>query len=744
MASRSLGTLTLDLIARIGGFTGPLDQAGRIADKRMRQIEKGAKQLGKAIGIAFTAAATAIAAGVKSAIDQADALNDLNQRLGITAEALSGWAYAAKQTGTDIDGLSIGLKKLSKNMAAALDADSSQGKLFAALDIKPIDEATGKLKSLEQVLPEIADKFKGLKDETLEAALAQELFGKSGTDLLEFLNLGSGGIEEMRAKLRELGGELSQGTLSAADAFNDKLNDLHTATNAMFTALAADLLPQLTELTGRMIEATKDGSNLRQNLGNLAGIVSYLGEAAGAVADSVRALTSAMIGLYNVADNLSKLNPGRALGEWIAGKFGANTGDSLAENWREAKVAAEQAGEAFTQADVAAAKSLAGFGKGIRGGGGKGFGGASGAGTPIDPKALYDLLNNPTGAPKGAKGGKSDAEREAEQLEEAIKRMNAQMAEQIALFGQTSEVAKVRYDLENGELAKATAAQKEELLLKAAKLDLLNQEKEETERLNKLEEERRETVDRAHEALADTLSDMQFELDLMGKSNAERIAEIELRRIGLGLSAEEAAAARVALTAAAEQLEAMHEQVGRMDELRSASDDLWVSFADGIGNGIEGLKDFGNAFADQLKRMSAEYLSSALFGARGTAGGGLLGGLFSSIFGGFGGFGGGGSSGFGNPSLDLSAWTAAGYANGTDYAPGGLAWVGEDGPELMNVPRGAQIIPHGESMAMAAGGVTQIFNQTYQAPTEARTRAQVASDIGVATRRANSRNGVKA
>lgn len=34
-----------------------------------------------------------------------------------------------------------------------------------------------------------------------------------------------------------------------------------------------------------------------------------------------------------------------------------------------------------------------------------------------------------------------------------------------------------------------------------------------------------------------------------------------------------------------------------------------------------------------------------------------------------------------------------GYASGTDFAPGGLSWVGENGPELMNVPAGASITP---------------------------------------------------
>jgi len=35
-----------------------------------------------------------------------------------------------------------------------------------------------------------------------------------------------------------------------------------------------------------------------------------------------------------------------------------------------------------------------------------------------------------------------------------------------------------------------------------------------------------------------------------------------------------------------------------------------------------------------------------------------------------------------------------GFAGGTNYAPGGLALVGERGPELVNLPRGSQVIPN--------------------------------------------------
>jgi TP901 family phage tail tape measure protein len=56
----------------------------------------------------------------------------------------------------------------------------------------------------------------------------------------------------------------------------------------------------------------------------------------------------------------------------------------------------------------------------------------------------------------------------------------------------------------------------------------------------------------------------------------------------------------------------------------------------------------------------------------------------------------------------LHAAGIPGFASGTSSAPGGMAMVGEQGPELMYVPRGASIYPHGSSMTPRAvgGGVS--------------------------------------
>lgn len=50
-----------------------------------------------------------------------------------------------------------------------------------------------------------------------------------------------------------------------------------------------------------------------------------------------------------------------------------------------------------------------------------------------------------------------------------------------------------------------------------------------------------------------------------------------------------------------------------------------------------------------------------------------------------------------------------GYAGGTSYSPGGLALVGESGPELVNLPRGSQVFSNSQSRNMLSGSNEVVF-----------------------------------
>src|SRR5690606_26888393 len=50
-----------------------------------------------------------------------------------------------------------------------------------------------------------------------------------------------------------------------------------------------------------------------------------------------------------------------------------------------------------------------------------------------------------------------------------------------------------------------------------------------------------------------------------------------------------------------------------------------------------------------------------------------------------------------------------GFATGTRFAPGGLALVGERGPELINLPRGSRVFPNGQTRDMLSSGGGNAF-----------------------------------
>ncbi|MGY3607677.1 MULTISPECIES: hypothetical protein [unclassified Bradyrhizobium] len=65
------------------------------------------------------------------------------------------------------------------------------------------------------------------------------------------------------------------------------------------------------------------------------------------------------------------------------------------------------------------------------------------------------------------------------------------------------------------------------------------------------------------------------------------------------------------------------------------------------------------------------------------------------------------SSGGLSPAASFLKGIIPGFAGGTDSAPGGLAWVGENGKELLNLPKGTQVIPNIRARNMVGGNTVQ-------------------------------------
>lgn len=248
----ALGQLVVSLSAETAQFTSAMDKAAFQSEKRMAAIRDAASKAGAIIGTALVAGAAGFAVAMKSVIDNADEVGKAAQKLGMTTEALSSLQYAADLSGVSAESLSTGVLRLSK-------AASEGNKAFAAMGIE-VRKQDGTLKDTESLLKEVADKFSGYKDSAEKAAIVQELFGRSGADLIPLLNAGASGIADMQEEAAKLGIVLSNDVTKAAEEVNDNLSRMQTATKGITTQIAAQMLPTFKDMSETMVDFAKNGT----------------------------------------------------------------------------------------------------------------------------------------------------------------------------------------------------------------------------------------------------------------------------------------------------------------------------------------------------------------------------------------------------------------------------------------------------------------------------------------------------
>jgi hypothetical protein len=185
-----------------------------------------------------------LAAMVSSTIEAMDHLNDLSKTASLSVESMSGLAIAAKQTGTDIDGLAGVLNKLAVNMGK-----NAEG--FNALGISTKDP----LKALEL----LSDLFKGLEDPQQRAAVMAGALGKSWATAAPLLAEGGTKIAEMVAQGSKLAGVTTE-MAQQADELKDKWV-LLTGTNGLLNAQVGAALPLLNALAQSLVDLKKSSDD---------------------------------------------------------------------------------------------------------------------------------------------------------------------------------------------------------------------------------------------------------------------------------------------------------------------------------------------------------------------------------------------------------------------------------------------------------------------------------------------------
>lgn len=233
--------------------------------------DESKRVMGMMAGLGVSLSVAGFAAMIKSAIDAADQLNKLSQKIGISVEALSTLRFAAQLSDVSLETLQKGIKGLSQNITEANTGVGDGAQVFDALGIS-VKNADGSMKSTEAVLLQVADVFANLEDGAVKTSLAVKLFGKSGMDMIPFLNQGAAGINQLTAEAERLGLKLNTETARTAEAFNDNLTALKASSSSLGIALARDFLPELTNITNAMREAANEAGTLKALWVGLGGV----------------------------------------------------------------------------------------------------------------------------------------------------------------------------------------------------------------------------------------------------------------------------------------------------------------------------------------------------------------------------------------------------------------------------------------------------------------------------------------
>lgn len=232
---------TAATLAAVKGNLGGVAQSAELANRALAGI-----------GVTFSGAA--MVAMIKGTIDAADGFNDLAQRVGIGIKELAGWTLAANQSGTSIESVAKGVKSLSTYMVEHSDKLRAAG--ITATD------ANG-------AMVQLADLFAGMPDGVEKTALAVQLFGKAGMDMIPMLNQGSAGLAEAQEKAAEYGRRMAE-LAPDADKFNDQVAEMALNMKALGINVTSYVIDPLNNMAKALNDLAAGGARARAQLDFLA------------------------------------------------------------------------------------------------------------------------------------------------------------------------------------------------------------------------------------------------------------------------------------------------------------------------------------------------------------------------------------------------------------------------------------------------------------------------------------------
>lgn len=280
MASDLIGALRVVL----GADAAALIKGVADAQSSLEGFASAAKKIAGVVGVSLTFGAAT--AAIKGTISSFDALSKSSQKIGVPIEELSALKLAAQLSDVSMESMQKGVGKLSKALVATAQGSTKSAQGFTTLGIG-VRNADGSIKSISDILPEIANKFASMPDGPVKTALAMQLLGKSGADLIPLLNGGAAALKEATDEAKLFGLVVSQNTGKQAEQFNDNLTRLSGAITGVLYQAVASILPALANFSQFLVDGVKNSTFLKEAANALSAGFAVIARAAIVVYDNI-------------------------------------------------------------------------------------------------------------------------------------------------------------------------------------------------------------------------------------------------------------------------------------------------------------------------------------------------------------------------------------------------------------------------------------------------------------------------
>ncbi len=627
MASRSLGTLTLDLIAKVGGFVAGMDAAERRSEKWRKEVEKNAAKVGAAIGAATAAGITALAALTVSTVRNANEIANLASVANASTTEFQKYAAGAKLVGIEQEKLADIFKDVNDKVGDFLNTGGGALADFFENVAPKVGVTADQFRNLSgpQALGLYVSSLEKAKVSQSDMTFYLEAIASDATALLPLLRNNAEGFKTFGDAAQAAGAILDEKTIKSANELQAATWLVEQSAAGLKNQLSTALIPILSDLADSIFDVTKEGTAM----------VS-VGEF---VADSFRWIAKTAIGAVAAFELVGKSIAGAAATAraafdgvtWLELASGpAGLAKRLAQNWDGIKAGVGVAAEDLSNTVSKYAGIMDSIDR-------AGTGGTNGQVAQLAETlaSLREQANKPgafKALTKEQKEAGKEAEAAAKKLQSAYETVEQSYQRQIALINtevdkrkDATEVAKLQFEIESGKLVGINAEQQKRLNGLAEELDRLKQLKQANEDAAKAQ------AFRATLNESNATARAGFAIELAGSGSGDKLrerlrADLEIQQdynkqladlqkqfnsaeISKELYDQETDLLRQAL---AERLEIQHEYYVAQDEAQS-------NWLDGVTSAWENYRDT----ATDYQQQAADFTTQTLDGLTSAVGDGI-------------------------------------------------------------------------------------------------------------------------